>query len=174
MYTALIRVIDGAQSLEWEVQMHGIPSNKKQEEKQGYEVVVNWEIPEFQSADTFYTDSNGLEMQKRVLNYRPDFTLVTDEFASSNYYPINSAIAIRDESKSMQLTVMNDRSQGGSVLSDGSIELMQNRRLHHDDGRGVGEALNEENRYLEGIEVNTRYFLQLFNYSTSESLQRKI
>ena len=62
MYTALIRVIDGAQSLEWEVQMHGIPSNKKQAEKQGYEVVVNWEIPEFQSADTFYTDSNGLEM----------------------------------------------------------------------------------------------------------------
>merc|ERR1711893_269289 len=107
--------------------MHGIPI----QERKGMEVVVNWEMLNWDNDDTFYTDSNGLEMQKRVLNYRPDFTLVTDEFASSNYYPINSAIAIRDESKSMQLTVMNDRSQGGSVLSDGSIELMQNRRLHH-------------------------------------------
>jgi len=51
----------------------------------------------------------------------------------------------------MQLTVMNDRSQGGSVLTNGSVELMQNRRLHHDDQRGVGEALNETNANGVGI-----------------------
>jgi len=96
-----------------------------------------------------------------VLNSRPDFTLVTDEFASSNYYPINSAIALRRDTK--QLTIMNDRSQGGSVLSGGSIELMQNRRLMYDDWRGVGEALDEKNDDFVGIEVNTRYFLQLFD-----------
>lgn len=79
---------------------------------------------DFDSENTFYTDSNGLEMQKRVLNERQDFTLVTDEFASSNYYPINSAIAIRSPATNMQLTVMNDRSQGGSVLENGSIEIM--------------------------------------------------
>lgn len=106
-------------------------------------------------------------MQKRVVDYRPDFTLVTDEFASSNYYPINSAIAIRSES--LQLTVMNDRSQGGSALSNGSIEIMQNRRLMHDDWRGVGEALNEMNSSGEGIQVNTRYILQLFDVTSDSS-----
>lgn len=41
------------------------------------------------------------------------------------------------------MTVMNDRSQGGSVVEKGRIELMQNRRLHGDDNRGVDENLNE-------------------------------
>ena len=58
----------------------------------------------------YYTDSNGLEMQKRVLNQRPDYKLVTDMQVSSNYYPINSAIAFRDTKTNMQMTVMNDRS----------------------------------------------------------------
>jgi hypothetical protein len=70
----------------------------------------------------FYTDSNGLEMQKRILDQRPDFTLKTDMKVSSNYYPINSAIAFRNQNT--QMTVMNDRSQGGAVIEDGAIELM--------------------------------------------------
>jgi alpha-mannosidase len=41
------------------------------------------------------------------------------------------------------LTILNDRSQGGAALKKGRIELMQNRRLFKDDGRGVEEALNE-------------------------------
>ena len=36
-------------------------------------------------------------MQKRVLNKRPDFEITTNEPVSSNYYPINSGIAIVDE-----------------------------------------------------------------------------
>ena len=40
---------------------------------------------------------------------------------------------------------MNDRAQGGSADLSGkaTIELMQNRRLTEDDGKGVVEALNE-------------------------------
>jgi len=38
---------------------------------------------------------------------------------------------------------MNDRSQGGSSLNKGEIELMIQRRILHDDDRGLGEALNE-------------------------------
>jgi hypothetical protein len=48
-----------------------------------------------------------------------------------------------DADSSLQMTVMNDRSQGGSVVNTGRIELMQNRRLYFDDYRGVGEPLNE-------------------------------
>ncbi|XP_044540961.1 lysosomal alpha-mannosidase-like [Gracilinanus agilis] len=43
----------------------------------------------------------------------------------------------------VQLTVLTDRSQGGSSLRDGSLELMVHRRLLVDDDRGVGEALLE-------------------------------
>lgn len=57
------------------------------------------------------------------------------------------------------MTVMNDRSQGGSSLNTGSIELMQNRRLYYDDYRGVDAALNETNAYGNGITVPATYYL---------------
>ena len=71
------------------------------------------------------------------------------------------------------MTVMNDRAQGGSVIENGAIELMQNRRLLFDDNRGVGEALNETNKEGRGIEVNAKYFIQIFNTDKTSSLQRK-
>ena len=45
---------------------------------------------------TFYTDSNGQEMQKRVLNYRPTWNFTTVQPSSGNYYPVNAAIYIED------------------------------------------------------------------------------
>ena len=43
----------------------------------GYEVIAQFHVNDFVNQGTFYTDSNGLEMQKRILNYRPtwNFTL---------------------------------------------------------------------------------------------------
>lgn len=111
-------------------------------------------------------------MQKRVLNKRPDFTTNDHQNVSSNYYPVNSAIAIIDTEKQLQLVVNNDRSQGGSVLKDATIEFMINRRLHHDDGRGVGEDLNEEDSMGLGISVQAMYYVQFFNYTKEKSQQR--
>ena len=155
IYTVIIRMVPGSKLVEFEVKLHGIPVD----DKLGKEVVANWQVIGFDNDSTFYTDSNGLEMQKRILNYRPDWTLVTDELQSSNYYPVQQAIAIRDSNSDMQVTVMNDRSQGGSVLESGNIELMQDRRLLHDDGRGVGEALDETNSSGTGIQVNAKYYV---------------
>ena len=70
----------------------------------------------------------------------------------------------------MQITVMNDRSQGGSVLKAGSIELMQDRRLLFDDQRGLNEALNETNEYGTGIQVNAKYSIQIFDRTKTASL----
>ena len=125
----------------------------------GMEVVAKWELVGADNAGVFYTDSNGLEMQKRELNKRPDYELVTDMQVSSNYYPVNSAIAFRDTQSTTQMTVMNDRSQGGSVIEAGAIELMQNRRLLFDDNRGVEEPLNETDFLGRGIEVNAKYYV---------------
>ena len=56
---------------------------------------------------------------------------------------MNAFIATTDTSSGLTLSVNTDRSQGGSSMADGSLELMVHRRLQHDDGRGVGEPLNE-------------------------------
>ncbi|CAI2379380.1 unnamed protein product [Moneuplotes crassus] len=115
------------------------------ETKIGKEVTMNVEVLNFKNEEIFYTDSNGLQMQKRVLNQRPDFDLQIQgtEEITANYYPINSAISVVDTLSGHGFTVLNDRSQGGSVLREGRIELMIDRRLFADDDKGVEEALNE-------------------------------
>ena len=39
------------------------------------EVVAQFKLRDFKNNGTFYSDSNGLEMQKRILNLRPDWNL---------------------------------------------------------------------------------------------------
>ena len=43
----------------------------------------------------------------------------------------------------------------------------------YDDNRGVHEALNEENLEKKGIAVNAKYFVQIFDYTKTKSLQRQ-
>jgi lysosomal alpha-mannosidase len=141
-------------------------------------VTVNFHS-DLNNNQVFYTDSNGLEMQKRILNYRPTWNLTILEGGlniTANYYPINNAITIIDETTNTQMTVMNDRSQGGSVLVDGRVELMQNRRNcgNDDDGRGVGQPLNEKGPLGYGITVPATYYVQLFNRLRRTPLQRQI
>lgn len=104
------------------------------------------------SNSTFYTDSNGREFQKRQRSKRQSWDFIEFEPVAGNYYPVNTAIFIEDTGRA-SLTVLTDRSQGGSSLKNGSIELMVHRRTLKDDGRGVGEALNE----TESIHANEPY-----------------
>ena len=128
----------------------------------GYEVIANFHVESFDNNQTFYTDSNGLEMQKRILNYRPTWDINANynesfENITANYYPINSAISMEDGDR--VFTVMNGRSQGGSALSPGNIEFMQNRRIPADDGRGMGEYLDEKDSLGNGIRVPATYYV---------------
>ena len=73
-------------------------------------------------------------MQKRILNYRPTWDIQlnyddqnSNENITANFYPINTAISMKDIYSGRVFTVMNDRSQAGTALSEGNIELMQNR-----------------------------------------------
>jgi len=111
-------------------------------EMQGREVVLKFSTG-IESASTFYTDSNGREMVKRVRDGRgPSYPpLVVNEPVAENYYPVNSMISLDDTKVSM--AVVTDVSMGGSSMNDGQLELMVHRRVQHDDHRGVQEPLNE-------------------------------
>lgn len=90
----------------------------------GYEVVSEFSVRDFHNNKTFFTDSNGLEMEKRILNYRPTWDIQANyndslENITANFYPINSAISMQDGDR--VFTVTNDRSQAGSALSEGAI-----------------------------------------------------
>ena len=105
----------------------------------------------------FFTDSNGREFMERTrgdnkLYGTPEHDPVAIEQVAGNFYPVNSAVYIEDKDRSFNVLV--DRSQGASSLSDGSVELMIQRRLLYDDARGVNEALNETD---SGITPNPPY-----------------
>ncbi|PSN38675.1 hypothetical protein C0J52_08895 [Blattella germanica] len=91
----------------------------------------------------FYTDSNGRELLKRQRNSRPTWNVTLDDRVSGNYYPVTSRIVIRDAYNGNEVAILNDRSQGGSSINNGEIELMIYRRTNYDDGFGVNEPLNE-------------------------------
>ena len=84
--------------------------------KDGYEVVVQFKLENFNHKNIFYTDSNGLEMQKHIFN-----SMLSGNVVPGNWFPITSAITLfekkdqqygvpSDYSKDKVLTVMNDRS----------------------------------------------------------------
>ena len=99
--------------------------------------------------------------------------LLDTEPVAGNYYPVNSRAYIKDES-GIQLTIMTDRSLGGSSIKDGSLEFMVHRRLLRDDRRGVGEALNEPGINGRGLIVRGKFLLLLEAAKSSAKFHRVI
>jgi hypothetical protein len=63
----------------------------------GKDIMIDFEILDnFETNNILYFDANGLEMQTKYLYKRKEFTLKTDNIISSNFYPVTSAIAVKD------------------------------------------------------------------------------
>ena len=86
----------------------------------GKEVTINIKT-KYNNGKTFYTDSMGLEEQTRVLDFRPTWNYTINEPVSGNYYPVNSFIRIQDDTSKKSITLLNDRSQGGTVMRSGEL-----------------------------------------------------
>ncbi|XP_017767636.1 PREDICTED: lysosomal alpha-mannosidase-like isoform X2 [Eufriesea mexicana] len=149
----VIRVYNGMQYIEFNWLVGPIPV----EDKIGKEIVTRYSS-NLNSSGEFYTDSNGREMLKRKRNYRQTWNLKIHEEISSNYYPVTSKISLKDEQKFLKLSVLTDRTEGGTSMHDGEIEMMVHRRLLKDDAFGVGEALNES-AYGEGLVVRGSHYI---------------
>ncbi|NXH38318.1 MA2B1 mannosidase, partial [Dicaeum eximium] len=137
----------------------------------GKELISRFETP-LRTAGRFYTDSNGRQVLERRRDYRPTWNLSQSEPVAGNYYPVNTRIFIKDQK--VQLTVLTDRSQGGSSVLDGSLELMVHRRLLHDDGRGLGEALDEPGDDGRGLVVRGRHLVLLGPAATAAQRHRPL
>lgn len=114
----------------------------------GKEIITRFDT-NIKSAGRFYTDANGREMKPRVRDHRDTWHLNVTEPVAGNYYPVNSRIFINDTNA--QFCLMSDRSQGGSSINDGSLEIMVHRRLLRDDFLGVGEPLDEPGTDGQGL-----------------------
>ncbi|CAG2116750.1 unnamed protein product, partial [Medioppia subpectinata] len=138
----------------------------------GKEVVFRWQT-NLTTGGKFYTDSNGRQTMRRRRNYRPTYNLTITQPVSGNYYPVTNWIAIRDEAAGLQLTMLNDRAQGGTGFREGQIELMVHRRILHDDGMGVKEPLNEPGVDGNGLAIRGRFWLQLATLASATELHRE-
>jgi hypothetical protein len=70
-------------------------------DKTGKDIVVDWHMLEgFNSAGKFWVDANGMQMVQKEINKRSEYSLEDKEQSvGSNFYPMTSAIAIKDYNK---------------------------------------------------------------------------
>ncbi|XP_050068317.1 alpha-mannosidase 2 [Anopheles maculipalpis] len=85
------------------------------------------------SGATFYTDLNGMQLIKRKRFQKLPI--------QANYYPVPSTMFIEDDY--YRLTLLGGQPLGGSSLSSGELEIMQDRRLTRDDDRGLGQGVQD-------------------------------
>ncbi|CAN1243888.1 Alpha-mannosidase At3g26720 [Linum perenne] len=166
----ITRVYKGKDHAEIEFSIGPIPV----EDGTGKEITTQI-ITSLKTNKTFYTDSNGRDFIKRIRDQRTDWELEVNQPVAGNYYPINLGIYVQDDST--ELSVLVDRSVGGSSLVDGQIELMLHRRMIHDDVRGVGEVLNETVCVLnecEGLTVIGKIFLKVDNLGEGAKWRRTV
>ena len=87
-------------TIKFDVDLNSLPNVDNKLD--GYEVIAEFQLENFKNNKTFFTDSNGLEMQERILNYRPTWDFVNTNLKDSNqnitgnYYPVNSAVSMVD------------------------------------------------------------------------------
>ncbi|XP_077497607.1 lysosomal alpha-mannosidase-like [Amblyomma americanum] len=127
-------------------------------------------ITQFQSdlrSEGFYTDSNGWKNMRRTA------TITTENLAiPSSYYPVVSWIYIKDRSRNLQMVIFPDRTQGGTSLQEGHLELMVHRQHSTNDELGLPEALKETGIDNEGIVSRGTHRLFLGSPQEAASLIR--
>ena len=93
----------------------------------------------------FYTDANGLEAMKRVID-KFEFKESDPVSTGGNFYPVTSFITIQDENKKEnpnRVTIFTDRAQGGTGYLPGSLILVIQKMSYTSDNRGLIENMYE-------------------------------
>lgn len=153
----ITRVYPDSDLIEFNFRVGPVPL---EDEGERNEIITRYSL-DIDNKGVFYTDSNGRQIMER--------TRKLGEMYSANYYPVTSRIFIQDKENDLQMTVFTDRSQGGSSLKDGQIELLIHRRTSTDENLGVNEPLSEDTR--SGGLIHGRHYLLVS--SIEESLNNR-
>ncbi|XP_050542919.1 alpha-mannosidase 2 isoform X2 [Daktulosphaira vitifoliae] len=86
---------------------------------------------EIDNNNIFYTDLNGFQIIKR--KYFEKLPI------QGNFYPMSSAMYIEDNIA--RISLLSTQPLGASSLKSGQMEVIQDRRLSHDDNRGLGQGV---------------------------------
>ncbi|KAJ3694916.1 hypothetical protein LUZ60_000293 [Juncus effusus] len=121
------------------------------------ELVVRFKT-DIENDRVFYSDLNGFQMSRRETYDKIPL--------QGNYYPMPS-LAFLQDNLGNRISVHSKQSLGCASLKNGWLEIMLDRRLVHDDGRGLGQGVMD-NRPMNVIfhiikESNVSY---LHNYDS--------
>ncbi|VDO74292.1 unnamed protein product [Heligmosomoides polygyrus] len=112
-----------------------------------------------QSGDDLYTDLNGMQIirRRRQLDKLP---------IQAHFYPMPSAAYIEDTST--RLSLLTAQPLGVASLKAGQLEVMLDRRLDQDDGRGLEENVHDNLRTLSRFRLLVEPLKQLESKTTAE------
>ena len=154
-----IRLWANSNEIEFEHTVGPIPINGNENpDGEGHEIISRYST-DLKSNAMWNSDSNGRDAILRKRDSRFSFNYSVYEKISGNYVPVNLFQSLNDTSAVLNVVV--DRTQGGSSMTDGSLEFMVHRRLAADDSRGVGEPLNETGLDGNGLIVRSLHRVQL-------------
>ena len=123
------------------------PLPRKAEKAYNYLLVLDSNINNINkeySQPEIYTDSQGINMMKRIKDIRPNYKYELTEKVTSNFYPITSVVSLHEtENENNMISIYSDRSQSVGVLDKGQIQILCQRFSTVDDWKGVGEPLYE-------------------------------
>uniref|UniRef100_A0A915C586 Alpha-mannosidase n=1 Tax=Parascaris univalens TaxID=6257 RepID=A0A915C586_PARUN len=80
------------------------------------------------NSTVFYTDSNGLQLLRREYNEGVP--------VNANYYPMPTSLMLQD--RSHRVSIVSDVEHGATLYTKTTPEIMLDRILLHDDGKGLG------------------------------------
>jgi len=97
--TARISMNDFEDFVKFEVITNEIPVAANM--TSGKDIIVDWGLlNDFDTGGKLFVDTNGLQMNNKELLHRREFTYNTNNTIAANYYPITSAIMVRDQNSS--------------------------------------------------------------------------
>ncbi|XP_068642392.1 alpha-mannosidase 2 [Aristolochia californica] len=148
------RIFNGENSIqgllvekEYHVELLGHDFNDK-------ELIVRFKT-DIDNKRVFYSDLNGFQMSRRETYDKIPL--------QGNYYPMPS-LAFLQESVGRRFSVHSRQALGAASLRNGWLEIMLDRRLVNDDGRGLGQGVMD-NRPMNVI----FHLLTEVNISSSNS-----
>ncbi|CAN0924413.1 Alpha-mannosidase 2 [Linum grandiflorum] len=97
------------------------------------ELIVRYKT-DIDSGRIFYTDSNGFQISRRETYDKIPL--------QGNYYPMPS-LTFLQQTSGHRFSVHSRHSLGVASLKDGWLEIMLDRRLPNDDGRGLGQGITD-------------------------------